>query len=128
MSLLKRDPSLSFPGPQEYKTMDLAREEADTVISGCFQDLLDRTGLKPREIDFLVINCSLFTPTPSLCAMVSNKFGLRSDCKTYVSVFLSLCSVVCIACVAAIGVGTRSQDFGGHIAGTTLAAWAARLA
>lgn len=63
-------------------TMEEARAESHAVICGCVQDLMDRTGLKARDIDFLIINCSLFSPTPSLCAMVSNHFKLRSDCKT----------------------------------------------
>ena len=64
-------------------TVKEAREEAEAVICGCLQDLMDKTNLKPKEIDFLVINCSLFSPTPSLAAMVSNHFHLRPDCKTY---------------------------------------------
>lgn len=75
-----RDPD--FRGDYQ-PTMQAAREESETVIFGCLQSLLDKTGLKPRQIDFLIINCSLFSPTPSLCAMVANKFSLRSDCRTY---------------------------------------------
>ena len=40
-------------------------------------------GLKPRDIDFLVLNCSLFNPTPSLTAMVINHFKMRSDIISY---------------------------------------------
>ena len=40
-------------------------------------------GLKPRDIDFLVLNCSLFSPTPSLTAMVINHFKMRSDIISY---------------------------------------------
>ena len=40
-------------------------------------------GVQPREIDFLVINCSLFNPTPSLSALVVNQFKLRSDIVSY---------------------------------------------
>ena len=53
------------------------------VLTGCVQDVLDKTGIKPQEIDILIINCSIFTPTPSLCAMVSNKFGMRHDIESY---------------------------------------------
>ena len=35
------------------------------------------------QVDFLVINCSLFSPTPSLCAMACNRFKMRSNCRTY---------------------------------------------
>lgn len=38
-------------------------------------DLEVLVGLKPKDIDILVVNCSLFNPTPSLSAMVSFKFG-----------------------------------------------------
>jgi hypothetical protein len=33
----------------------------------------------PRQVDILIINCSLFSPTPPLCAMVANYFQMRSD-------------------------------------------------
>jgi FAE1/Type III polyketide synthase-like protein len=32
---------------------------------------LKKTGTDPKSIDILVVNCSLFSPTPSLCSMVS---------------------------------------------------------
>merc|ERR1712232_497815 len=35
------------------------------------------------DIDFLVVNCSLFSPTPSLCAMICHKFNLRQDVRSY---------------------------------------------
>ena len=40
-------------------------------------------GLKPRDIDILVVNCSLFNPTPSLSAMIINHFKMRSDILSY---------------------------------------------
>jgi len=47
------------------------------------RELLKSTKVKPRQVDFLIINCSLFCPTPSLCALVCNEFGLRQDVRTY---------------------------------------------
>ena len=35
------------------------------------------------QVDFLIINCSLFSPTPSLCAMACNKFRMRSNIRTF---------------------------------------------
>jgi 3-ketoacyl-CoA synthase len=34
----------------------------------------DTAGVKPKEIGILIVNCSLFNPTPSLAAMVINHF------------------------------------------------------
>lgn len=64
-------------------SMDSAREEFMTVITGTLDELFAKTGVKPRDIDLLVVNCSLFNPTPSLSAMVINKYKLRSDVKNY---------------------------------------------
>jgi len=60
-----------------------AREEAELVIFSLVGDLLEKTGVNPKDIDFLVVNCSIFTPTPSLCAMICNKFQLRKDVRSY---------------------------------------------
>jgi 3-ketoacyl-CoA synthase len=51
--------------------VEAARKESEVVIFDCVRRLLKRTGVKARDIDILVINCSLFSPTPSLCSMVS---------------------------------------------------------
>ena len=47
------------------------------------KQVLEKTNTSPKAIDFLVINCSLFSPTPSLCTMVINHFGMRSDISSY---------------------------------------------
>lgn len=65
------------------ETEEGAREEAEAVIYGAVQDVLDKTGVSPKEIDVLIINCSLFSPTPSLCAMVIHHFQMRSDVLSY---------------------------------------------
>ena len=40
-------------------------------------------GLKAKDIDILVVNCSLFNPTPSLSAMIVNHFKMRPDVISY---------------------------------------------
>ena len=64
-------------------TIEQAREEALSTITGCCDDLFAKTGVSPREIDFVVFNCSLFCPTPSLAAMVINHYKMRSDVKNF---------------------------------------------
>jgi len=70
-------------GVKQDQSMEAARKEAETVICSCLEDLFQKTGVQPKEVDFLVINCSLFSPTPSLCAMACNRFQMRSDVRTY---------------------------------------------
>jgi len=70
-------------GHEQDQSMAAARREAEVVICDCLGQLFAKTGVRPKEVDFLVINCSLFSPTPSLCAMASNKFKMRSDVRTY---------------------------------------------
>lgn len=70
-------------GVRQNQSMDSARQEAEDVIGTCMENLFKETGVQPKEVDFLVINCSLFSPTPSLCAMACNKFNMRSSCRTY---------------------------------------------
>ena len=49
------------------------------------------------QIDILVVNCSLFNPTPSLSAMIINHFKMRSNIVSY-----NLAGMGCSAGVIAI--------------------------
>jgi len=65
------------------RSIDASRQEAQIVIFDVVKQALEKANVKPREIDVLIINCSLFSPTPSLCAMVVSEFCMRSDVETY---------------------------------------------
>jgi 3-ketoacyl-CoA synthase len=65
------------------RSMNASREEASAVLFNIVEQALRKAHVKPKEIDVLVINCSLFSPTPSLCALVASHFGMRSDIATY---------------------------------------------
>merc|ERR1711959_483025 len=60
-----------------------ARTEAEEGMVTCVRELLKEKGMKPKEVDMIVVNCSLFNPTPSLAAMIINHFGMRSDIIVY---------------------------------------------
>ncbi|KAK8706637.1 hypothetical protein V6N13_050192 [Hibiscus sabdariffa] len=64
-------------------TMAAARQEAEQVIFGALDTLFANTNVKARDVGILVVNCSLFNPTPSLSAMIVNKYKMRSNIKTY---------------------------------------------
>jgi len=63
--------------------MSEARLEAEAVMFGALDALFAKTGVEPKDIDILVVNCSLFNPTPSLSAMIVNHYKLRSNIKSY---------------------------------------------
>ncbi|CAB4261715.1 unnamed protein product [Prunus armeniaca] len=63
--------------------MGEARKEAEMVMFGAIDELLEKTGVKPKDIGILVVNCSLFNPTPSLSAMVVNHYKLRGNIVSY---------------------------------------------
>uniref|UniRef100_A0A7S1BUQ4 3-ketoacyl-CoA synthase n=2 Tax=Corethron hystrix TaxID=216773 RepID=A0A7S1BUQ4_9STRA len=70
-------------GKPADRSIERSREEAETVICTVVEDALRKAGVSAQEIDILIINCSLFSPTPSLCSMVMQKFNMRQDVKTY---------------------------------------------
>jgi 3-ketoacyl-CoA synthase len=52
----------------------------------CFtavRDVLAKTGVHPRQIGCVIVNCSLFNPTPSLSAMIMNHFKMSSNVINY---------------------------------------------
>lgn len=74
------------PGIMSYPpdlSMRAAREEADFVMSNALDQLFESTGVKPKDVDILIVNCSIFSPTPSLAAMIVNKYKMRENILSY---------------------------------------------
>ncbi|KAL5836066.1 hypothetical protein ACOSQ4_015563 [Xanthoceras sorbifolium] len=63
--------------------MKEARKEAEAVMFGAIDELLAKTSIKPKDIGILIVNCSLFNPTPSLSAMIINHYKLRGNIISY---------------------------------------------
>ncbi|MQL84617.1 hypothetical protein Taro_017122 [Colocasia esculenta] len=60
-----------------------SRAESEMVIFSVIDELFAKTGVKPLDVDILVVNCSLFSPTPSLTAMIVNKYKMRSNIRSF---------------------------------------------
>ncbi|XP_008792115.1 3-ketoacyl-CoA synthase 11-like [Phoenix dactylifera] len=64
-------------------SMAEARKEARAVMFGAIDELFAKSDVKPKDIGILIVNCSLFNPTPSLSAMVVNHYKLRGNIVSY---------------------------------------------
>lgn len=64
-------------------TMQEGREEASTVIFGALDELFEKTRIRPKDVGVLVVNCSIFNPTPSLSAMIINHYKMRGNILSY---------------------------------------------
>ena len=72
------------PNLKEGKySVDDARSEAQLVMFKTVSEVLEKTGIRPDQIDVVVTNCSIFNPIPSLSAMLVNKFKMRDDVRTF---------------------------------------------
>ncbi|CAD5174888.1 unnamed protein product [Musa acuminata subsp. malaccensis] len=75
-------PGVQFRPPR--LCMAEARMEAEAVMFGCLDALFEATGVNPRrDIRILIVNCSLFNPTPSLASMIINRYKIREDVKSF---------------------------------------------
>ncbi|RZC81117.1 hypothetical protein C5167_043682 [Papaver somniferum] len=63
--------------------MKEARAEAEMVMFGSLDTLFEKTGVHPSQVGILIVNCSLFCPTPSLSSMIVNHYKMRTDIKSF---------------------------------------------
>jgi len=57
-------------------SIEVCRDEFRSTCLSTVQELLDKTGIKAHQIDFVITNSSLFNPTPSLSATIMNHFKM----------------------------------------------------
>ncbi|KAK4435774.1 3-ketoacyl-CoA synthase 10 [Sesamum alatum] len=69
----------SIGSPENTATMKEGRAEAATVIFGALDELFEKSNIRPKDVGILVVNCSLFNPTPSISAMVINHYKMRGN-------------------------------------------------
>ena len=90
--------SLHFLPPRI--TISHERHECHDVLFGAIDELLSRVGppnFSPSQIDVLVSNCSVFSPSPSITSMVINRYGLGPHVKSF-----SLSGMGCSAGILAL--------------------------
>ncbi|XWS17565.1 hypothetical protein CRYUN_Cryun33cG0078100 [Craigia yunnanensis] len=64
-------------------TVKEGRLEASTVMFGALDELFEKTRIRPKDVGVLVVNCSIFNPTPSLSAMIINHYKVRGNILSY---------------------------------------------
>ncbi|XP_027181337.1 3-ketoacyl-CoA synthase 10 [Coffea eugenioides] len=69
----------SIMSPENTATMKEGRAEASMVMFGALDDLFEKTKIRPKDVGILVVNCSIFNPTPSLSAMIINHYKMRGN-------------------------------------------------
>ncbi|KAL6842313.1 hypothetical protein ACP4OV_027961 [Aristida adscensionis] len=82
------------------RSMAASRAEAELVVFSAVDDVFARmaAAVTPADIDVLIVNCSIFTPTPSLADMVAARYGLRSDVRC-----VNLSGMGCSAGLVSVG-------------------------
>lgn len=83
-------------------TLPEARKEGEVLMFGVIDELLEKTGVSPKDIPILVVNCTVFNPSPSLASMVMNHYKLREDVISY-----NLTGMGCSAGVISIDLAQR---------------------
>eukprot|EP00270_Netrium_digitus_P015891 TRINITY_DN5620_c0_g2_i1.p1 TRINITY_DN5620_c0_g2~~TRINITY_DN5620_c0_g2_i1.p1 ORF type:complete len:537 (-),score=124.00 TRINITY_DN5620_c0_g2_i1:76-1629(-) len=94
------------------KGMANACAETQMVMFDALDKLFQKTNTNPKDIGILIVNCSIFCPTPSLSAMIVNRYGMRSNIRTF-----NLGGMGCSAGVIAIDLAKDMlQAHGGSLA------------
>ncbi|KAL1291020.1 hypothetical protein HN51_059569 [Arachis hypogaea] len=76
-------PKAVIASNENTATMKEGRAEASTVMFGALDELFEKTRVRPKDVGILVVNCSIFNPTPSLSAMIINHYKMRGNILSY---------------------------------------------
>lgn len=57
--------------------------EVQEVIFGVADEIFAQGTVKPKDVSILVVNCSVYSPVPSLATMVVNKYKMRKDIEVF---------------------------------------------
>ncbi|PRQ27387.1 putative very-long-chain 3-oxoacyl-CoA synthase [Rosa chinensis] len=76
-------PKSVITSTENTATMKEGRAEASMVMFGALDELFEKTKVRPKDVGVLVVNCSVFNPTPSLSAMIINHYKMRGNILSY---------------------------------------------
>ncbi|CAO2208323.1 unnamed protein product [Urochloa humidicola] len=80
------------------RSLKASRDETELVIFSAIDEVFARTTVRPEDIDVLIVNCSIFTPTPVFSDMVVNRYNLRADVQN-----VNLSGMGCSAGLVSVG-------------------------
>ncbi|CAJ1933512.1 unnamed protein product [Sphenostylis stenocarpa] len=90
-------------------SIDAARDEVEQVVFGALDNLFANTKVNPKDINIVIVNCSLFNPAPSITAMIVN----RNQIKKYQEGIMSGTGVSAKFIKYKMGNDVRSFNLGG---------------
>ncbi|KAL4386153.1 hypothetical protein GQ457_09G029250 [Hibiscus cannabinus] len=89
-------------GREEFPSETDAHSEMDEIMFDTLDSLFAKTGVSPSEIDILIVDVSLFSPSPSLTSRIVNKYKMRDNIKSF-----SLSGMGCSASMVAVDLVQR---------------------
>jgi 3-ketoacyl-CoA synthase len=75
-------PAIQSGDPKQLG-IEAARFEFGATCFTTISELLQKTGVSARQVDYVITNSSLFNPTPSLSAAIMNHFKMSSKTLGY---------------------------------------------
>ncbi|XP_025679238.1 3-ketoacyl-CoA synthase 19-like [Arachis hypogaea] len=90
-------PRIVLDGREECPTLKDIHDEIDEIMFQTLDNLFNNTGIAPSDVDILVVNVSLFSPSPSLTSRIVNRYKMRENVKSF-----NLSGMGCSASVVAI--------------------------
>ncbi|KAK1406796.1 hypothetical protein QVD17_38404 [Tagetes erecta] len=94
---------------KQTPTLKNAVQEAEEGIFSAVDSLLTKTKVLQEEIDVVIVTCGSFSPSPSICSLIVNRYNLKPDVKTY-----NLSGMGCSSGVVSIDLAYRILRGGGR--------------
>ncbi|PIN16214.1 Very-long-chain 3-oxoacyl-CoA synthase [Handroanthus impetiginosus] len=69
--------------PSYKRDLKVGREEAAASMFSAVDDVFAATGVRPKDIRILIVNCGILNTTPSLSAMIINRYKLSHRIQSF---------------------------------------------